>query len=420
MTVGTSTRTPSAILCADWGKEARKRAVYVGDVSTRVVRRVSADRWTLATVLDEARRRTGAGPVVAAFDVPLGVPRSYLNALARLQGAAPMETFLDVLRGVRSMPHFYEATKAPQDWRIDRPFFVVPAGDGGLGTYVDAAARAGVELYRNIDRTTGAKAVFIKSGVPGSVGSAACALWQELASQLKADRTFKVWPFEGALENLLRPRGVVVAEMYPRAAYATALLDMPPTSRPALIVAKTDAAIRRAAIASLRAALWVRSLDVRLEDLTQAEASEDDFDACITAAALLRCVLENVPLCPRQMEAAASEGGILGTGSVNLRLPQRTFASTGPARRTVQHTVTTDGRSARVGRPDVARTGVWVEGAVRVFRCPIAGCNKVFHGSRGGWDAHVGSLRLHPAWHPELQGPEERKRRFEAEFPEFL
>jgi hypothetical protein len=72
------------------------------------------------------------------------------------------------------------------------------------------------DMYRQIDRMTGAKAVFIKSGVPGSVGSAACALWQELASQLTADRTFKVWPFEGELQELLQSTSVVVGEMYPR------------------------------------------------------------------------------------------------------------------------------------------------------------------------------------------------------------
>ena len=38
--------------------------------------------------------------------------------------------------------------------------------------------------------------------------------------------------------------------------------------------------------------------------------------------------------------------------------------------------------------PPVARAGVG--DAVRVFRCPIAGCDKVFRGSRGGWDGHVG------------------------------
>ena len=114
--------------------------------------------------------------------------------------------------------------------------------------------RTSVDMYRQIDRMTGAKAVFIKSGVPGSVGSAACALWQELASQLTAERTFNVWPFEGELQKLLQSTSVVVGVMYPRAAYATALLDAPPTSRAPMVVAKTDAGVRREAIATLRAA----------------------------------------------------------------------------------------------------------------------------------------------------------------------
>jgi hypothetical protein len=275
-------------------------------------------------VFAEAERWTSTGPVLAAFDAPL-VSRSYLTALGRLH-AALMETFLDLLTRARSMPRFYDATTVARDWIVERPFFSVPAGDGGLGTYVDAAARLGVELYRQIDRMTGAKAVFIKSGIPGSVGSAACALWQELASELTTHRTFKVWPFEGGLQDLLQSTSVVVAEMYPRAAYATALLDAPPTSRAPMVVAQTDAGVRREAIATLRAAPWVGSLGVELGDLAHAEANEDDFDACVTAAALLRCVLEGAPLCPAQLKSAASEGGMLGTGTVNLGLPQRTFS----------------------------------------------------------------------------------------------
>ena len=129
--------------------------------------------------------------------------------------------------------------------------------------------------------------------------------------------------------------------MYPRAAYATALLDAAPTSRAPMVVAKTDAGVRREAIATLRAASWVGSLGVELRDLAEAEANEDDFDACMTAAALLRCVLEGSPLCPSQLESAASEGGMLGTGSVNLRLPQQTFARHGRVRPLVRPAVQT-------------------------------------------------------------------------------
>jgi hypothetical protein len=41
----------SAVLCADWGKEVSKRAVFVADVSTRVVRRLEPAMWTFEEVL---------------------------------------------------------------------------------------------------------------------------------------------------------------------------------------------------------------------------------------------------------------------------------------------------------------------------------------------------------------------------------
>ena len=50
------------------------------------------------------------------------------------------------------------------------------------------------------------------------------------------------------------------------------------------------------------------------------------------------------------------------------------------------------------------------------YPCPIPGCPKVFSGSRGGWDAHIASLKKHPEWHPEIDDPYERKARFKAEF----
>lgn len=51
------------------------------------------------------------------------------------------------------------------------------------------------------------------------------------------------------------------------------------------------------------------------------------------------------------------------------------------------------------------------------YPCPIPGCTKVFHGTRGGWDAHVASRRMHPHWHPDVIDGEERKRRFKREYP---
>lgn len=48
-----------------------------------------------------------------------------------------------------------------------------------------------------------------------------------------------------------------------------------------------------------------------LQDLERAEANEDDFDACMTVAALLRLVLEKKPLASSKLIDPISEGGIL-------------------------------------------------------------------------------------------------------------
>lgn len=412
-----STQELSAVLCADWAKEFSKRSVYVADVSARTVRRVSETGWSVGAVLEEAQRLSAHGCVLAAFDVPLGVPESYLAALGkRLSEHAP-GNFLEFLALASSMSRFFDATSVATEWSVERPFFSVPPQNGGLGSYVDAAARQGVDLFRRIDRVTRAKAVFVKSGIPGSVGSAACALWQELAPRLKGERAFKLWPFEGDLQTLIRSTPIVIGEIYPRAAYATALLDMPAGSRAPLVVAKTDAGVRRAAVASLRAASWVRSLGVTLENLVEAEASEDDFDACVTAAALLRCILDGSPLCSSQLDFALSEGGILGTGSVNLQLPQQAFGWLSRSQLTGKAAVQT--MNSSVERVRQARLGNQRQGR-NVYSCPIAGCDKIFQGSRGGWDGHVGSVRLHRDWHPELHDAESRKSQFEFEFPDFF
>ncbi len=159
----------------------------------------------------------------------------------------------------------------------------MPPGVGGRFAYERAAESFGVNIYRRIDRQTSANSLFIKSGIPGSVGSATCALWLELAELLTEDRSFRVWPFEGSLRRLLMTSAVVVGEIYPRAAYATALSSATPAFRPRLSIAKTKPATRLQAITSLHAADWVHSLGVSIENLADAAGNEDDFDACFTA-----------------------------------------------------------------------------------------------------------------------------------------
>jgi len=108
------------------------------------------------------------------------------------------------------------------------------------------------------------------------------------------------------------------------------------------------------------------------------DALVDALDACMTAAALLRCVIEALPFTEPLDARASAEGGILGSGSINLDLPESAFRPDRPSEQTLARALprrdlkSTDQRTSE-------RT------AVR-FACPIPGCSKVFVGSRGGWE----------------------------------
>jgi hypothetical protein len=316
---------------------------------------------------------------------------------------------LDFLRRAFLTPNFFDATNVAAAWKIQQPFFSVPGGNGGLTSYLNAAAKEGVDLYRRLDKKTKAKTLFAKCGIPGSVGNATCSLWQEMGPLLlKDDDSFRVWPFEGDLMTLLKSSSIVLGEIYPRAAYSTALLDVPAESRPRLSLAKTDANVRRSAIEALKVTEWVREHGVRIDDLNYAQSNEDDFDACITAAALLRCELEREPFCGPWLEIDRIEGGMLGTGSMNLGLTERIFAKQSKVERTPKQPNHNSTMSVVHSR------------TAKTFRCPIAGCDKVYIRTRGGWDAPVGSLRIHPLWRSELISAEERKAQFAIEFPDFF
>ncbi len=101
-------------------------------------------------------------------------------------------------------------------------------------------------------------------------------------------------------------------------------MDGPIVDRPRLMVAKTDARIRHEAIEQLLAMGWVRQHEAHFDGLEWARDSEDDFDACITAAAL-RAASRGPSLQPAARRVQPGREGILVQGSVNLALPEATF-----------------------------------------------------------------------------------------------
>jgi hypothetical protein len=386
--VGPSTRLqPASILSADWSKDLGKRCVYVADVAGRTVHRETARAWSLRAVLDLAARLPH--PTLVGVDVALGIPAPYFAAARASATWRDSLHFLDWLSAPLASPRMFDVVRTPADWSVETPFFSVGAGEGALRAY---AART--SLLRRIDERMQGKSPFLVSGIPGTVGSATRALWAELRPLLLADRSFVVWPFDGNLDSLLAARTVVVAEMYPAIAYTVAL--GPTLPHPRIRIGKTVHEQRTPAIRALSSTEWVIQQGVRLGDLGAADGNEDDFDAVMFAAAALRCVLEDRPLAEEADEIV--EGGMLLSSLVEAR---RTAA-------TLQ-------RRLLAGAHEPT-SGPIAAGAA----CPIAGCGHVFARGRLGWDAHVGSVRTHPDWHPAIREPTERRDRFREEFAGWL
>ena len=179
---------------------------------------------------------------------------------------------------------------------------------------------------------------------------------------------------------------IVLCETYPRLAYAVALADELPTRM--LAGPKTNRKWRSNACDRLESAAWVRGHGVDLGGLQRARANDDDFDALFTAAAALRCLLEGRALWRADRVDGVAEGSMLLAGVVDP------VGVTGSSLRATQ-------AKAYAGR---------------TYNCPIPGCEKVFHGSRAGWDAHVGSLNRHSNWRPETADPATRRRLFREGF----
>ena len=303
----------SFFLSADWSKHPEKRSVYAADLSARriIQARPPGGRWHLDGLVDLATDLSRDGPVLVGVDVVLCVPEGYWRLVLDEQRRCPPQTFVDWLGGLGATEGFFETVADAGDWRVDRPWFSVPRGPGGLTSFTRQVPGG---MHRSIDRATGANPLFAVSGIPGTVGSGSRAFWRELTSHVSGDGDFAIWPFAGELTGLLENHRVVLCETYPRLAYAAALADGLPT-RP-MTVFKTRPQARNAACDRLAQAQWVGANRIDLGDLGPPRANEDDFDAHITAAAVLRCVHEGRRLDDPDWIEAKAEGTMLLAGVV--------------------------------------------------------------------------------------------------------
>lgn len=390
-------------ISADWSKDTNKRSVYTADIANKRIQKEKypgTKGWNLKSLLELAKQFSRTGPVLVGVDVVLGVPQEYWQMLMQDVNTDRSDSFVQWLGGLDPYSEFFVGIcKSPEEWSVHRPWFKVPKGSGGLNSF---AKKVNGDMKRRIDFKTNAKPVFAVSGIPGVVGGATRDFWQELVPHLAFGyKDFRIWPFDGELPNLLSNSGIVLAETYPGLAYAAALNDSLNTHK--INIHKTKDKSRKLACWLLERAKWIVDQKIVLSDLGSARGNEDDFDALFTAAAVLRCVVEDTDIVDPRWIDPKSEGAMLLAGPVNPRSRANMLKSW-----------------VKKQKIDISQLCSAIENNTpsneeREYSCPVPGCQKVFRGSRSGWDAHIASSRKHPAWNPDVSDGEERKNLFKRE-----
>ncbi len=396
------------IIAVDWGKDTVKRAAFIANTNSRIVSKLHFD----GSLLDLLKQHESSSQsVLIGIDAAIGFPYNAWQLLPDNLRTSSAH-FIDFLLGKNRPERFFEKVAQVEDWLPTMPFISPPPGKWSRSAF-ELASNDG--LRRPLDKKLGGNPMFVASGIPGSVGSGTLALWQELIS-LKNRTSFSIWPFDGSFDFLIKRPKPVIAEIYPKACYGIALSENLPAGLTA--IAKTKDIPRAQATDYLLTRNWLKKTGIVINDMELAYDNEDDFDAMISAVALLRLHLENASFETLFPENQLFEGGVLG--STNLtdnpadtpmlpKIEQKISKSTPSKVSRLKGSTSSDKPSS-----------ISLTTETRTYSCPIPGCNHLFKNSRGGWDAHIASLKRHPDWHPDITDEHERKKRFKATFPEWF
>ena len=289
----------------------------------------------IARLVEAASRLTG--PTLVLVDVAIGLPAGLFDAMRTAAERRDVVHVIDLLRARLPGDWFGEANQ-PEDWSIRSPYIRVPKGDGSLTAFVSSASAQGVNIRRAIDADTAARSPLILSGIPGTVGSGSRDVLGALGN---LDSTkVAVWPFDGALTELLASGRIVVGEILSACALRSCAARR--LSRRAF--APRGRKERRPASERPRFTSWNSSNGIKIVGialapglLVRARGDEDDFDAYLSALAVTRLLVEGVPLEDaalrrrtrdgRPVLDTIAEGGMLGVLATQLERRQRAFAA---------------------------------------------------------------------------------------------
>jgi hypothetical protein len=212
---------PDVIVHADWSMSPAKRVAaparlrggcYLIDAPVRVGQTGSP------------RERLGipqAGRALIGFDFPIGIPASYAERTG-------ISSFREALThfGSGEWRDFYDVCSNRAEISLRRPFFPYSCPRKGMCTrehLTSALDMAWNELYRRCERKTdtrpAASPLFWTLGGK-QVGKGAITGWREFVQPLVGDGSdVALWPFDGALLELLRSGSCVIVESYPAEFY---------------------------------------------------------------------------------------------------------------------------------------------------------------------------------------------------------
>ena len=311
---GESIRKPALVAHADWSKDPKKRWYAAARLEADGYYRVSAPA-RVGCLSSYFRRLRGSleadAAVLAGFDFPIGLPVRYAAKVG-------LTDFLDALPrlGRGEWDDFYCPAPSQSCISTGRPFY--PAGSTA-GTKKQHLVKAldltrDDDLRRRCERSTNAEALFWLVGAK-QVGRAAISGWKDLlAPALAQQPELSIWPFGGALVDLLARPGIVVAETYPAAMYRPLDLEIGRPSRKK--TSRSDRAKDAPAMWD-----WVDKRSVRLEPQLEYElcdgfgsdrSGDDRFDAVVGLFGMLDVVFGNLPSGEPRDETTQIEGWILG------------------------------------------------------------------------------------------------------------
>ncbi|MBS28851.1 MAG: hypothetical protein CL566_08025 [Alphaproteobacteria bacterium] len=311
-------QAPATVAHADWSVDPSKRWV------ARATRLSSGDYAAMAPepvsdlddFFDRMTAASGSGETAfIGFDYPLGVPATYAEA-------AGIEHFPSALLrfGRGRWKDFYSPADTKQQISHRRPFYPNKAGGTRHRDLTDALGVADIDQLRRFcdlptDLRFAASPLFWTLGGQ-QVGKAAISGWRDLIAPARRSNTgLRLWPFDGALADLLARPGTVVAETYPGEIYSHLRLRVGTANR-----SKRNQAHRRDDAEPLLA--WAAENQVALSAALTADIrdgfgagadGEDRFDATVGLFGMLNVVLgHRAPGDPNDPVQRDIEGWILG------------------------------------------------------------------------------------------------------------